>query len=117
MVDRAFVAPVQAFVEYELVQFEGSAHPKSPWDGPPSPDVDVAWHGLYKSKLYPMIGLVPPLSLSNTPDAIVGIPKEQAALFSNHTEAFTGDESHYVTELDVHHQLHCLVSFVFMFTD
>ena len=39
------------------------------------------------------------------------IPKSQAEMLPNATEAIPGDEEHYVVELDVFHQLHCLVSY------
>ncbi|KAF7981253.1 hypothetical protein HWV62_34129 [Athelia sp. TMB] len=39
---------------------------------------------------------------------ISAIPKSAAALLPNRTEAYTGDEQHYIVELDVFHQLHCL---------
>ena len=42
---------------------------------------------------------------------ISAIPKSAAALLPNRTEAYTGDEQHYIVELDVFHQLHCLVRF------
>ncbi|KAF7981257.1 hypothetical protein HWV62_34137 [Athelia sp. TMB] len=86
---RPIYTPAHEFIEHKLVRFDPLGHAKTPYDGPPSPEVDAAWKGLYHN-------------------SVVGIPKEQAALLSNRTEAFTGDESHYITQLDVYHQIHCL---------
>ena len=52
--------------------------------------------------------------LFNTRDISVGIsriPLSQAEMLPNATEAIPGDGEHYVVELDVFHQLHCLVSY------
>jgi len=43
-------------------------------------------------------------------DTILRIPKEQAALLPNRTEPITGDpDGYYIAQVDVFHQLHCLV--------
>ncbi|KAF7978949.1 hypothetical protein HWV62_44173 [Athelia sp. TMB] len=85
-------APAREAVVHELVQFASVRHTKSPFDGPPNDEVDAAWHELYAA-------------------GISAIPKSAAALLPNRTEAYTGDEKHYIIELDVFHQLHCLVRF------
>ncbi|KAF9491991.1 hypothetical protein BDN71DRAFT_1397470 [Pleurotus eryngii] len=52
------------------------------------------------------------LCLDSTPYILVSIsriPKFRAKMFPNATDAIPGDEESYVVELDVFHQLHCLV--------
>ncbi|KAF7975505.1 hypothetical protein HWV62_9437 [Athelia sp. TMB] len=89
---RPVFTPAREAVIHELVQFASVRHTKSRFDGPPTDEVDAAWHELYGA-------------------GISAIPKSAAALLPNRTEAYTGDEQHYIIELDVFHQLHCLVRF------
>lgn len=42
-------------------------------------------------------------------DGIVTVPKEQAAQMPYKTRPISGQPDHYVTQIDVFHQLHCLV--------
>ncbi|KAJ7449174.1 hypothetical protein FB451DRAFT_1343219 [Mycena latifolia] len=56
---------------------------------PPSPELDQAWSNLYNF-------------------GISQIPKSQAALLPNKTQAIPGDEENYIVELEVFHNLHCL---------
>lgn len=43
------------------------------------------------------------------------ITKEEASRLVNYTYRLPGDEDHYVIQLDVFHQLHCLVCFFIFF--
>jgi len=43
------------------------------------------------------------------------ITKEEASHLTNHTTRLPGDEDHYVVQLDVFHQLHCLVRQIISF--
>ena len=45
----------------------------------------------------------------STPVGISKISKDQAAKLPNKTHAIPGDEGYYIAELDVFHNLHCLV--------
>jgi len=86
---KPIYTPASEYIEHELIEFTPIGHKKTQFEGPPNPDIDAAWLDLFHH-------------------SIVRISKEQAALLPKHTEAFTGDETHYVTQLDVYHQLHCL---------
>ncbi|KAF5679232.1 hypothetical protein FHETE_973 [Fusarium heterosporum] len=83
-------SPAQSVVEYETVVFSGGLREeKSSFRGSSS-DVDDEWDKLYNEVL------------------ISQISPGQAAKLPNATTPFTNDTSHYIVELDVFHQLHCL---------
>ncbi|KAF4966746.1 hypothetical protein FSARC_5611 [Fusarium sarcochroum] len=83
-------SPAQSAVEYETVIFSGGLREeKSKFRGSSS-DVDGQWDELYNQVLISQIGA------------------ESAAKLPNATTPFTNDTSHYIVELDVFHQLHCL---------
>lgn len=83
-------SPAQDAIEYETRVFhEGFGKDKSIYQQPPSPEVDEAWDELY-----------------NFP--VTRIPKSIASNLVNKTYRIPGDEEHYVIELDVFHELHCL---------
>lgn len=96
-------------IEYELVTFLGGDDD----DGTifvldNSPELDEAWLSLYPSMLYFVLNFRPPLI------RLAGlwqlIDQEQAAKLVNPTILFPHDpDRRYVVELDVFHQLHCLV--------
>lgn len=104
---QLFLAPAREAVVHELVLFERIRHVKSRFDGPPSDEVDKAWNELYQGN-FMKCSLLHRMIIFDL-DGISGVTKSAAALLPNGTEAFTGDEQHYIVELDVFHQLHCLV--------
>ncbi|KAF5019109.1 hypothetical protein F66182_8878 [Fusarium sp. NRRL 66182] len=83
-------SPAQAAVEYETVVFSGGLREETSKFRGSSKDVDAHWDELYNQVL------------------ISEITAESAANLPNATTPFTNDTSHYVVELDVFHQLHCL---------
>ncbi|KAL4250373.1 ustYa family protein [Pleurotus pulmonarius] len=84
------LAPGNEAISYKYQRFfVGSKHDRSPFQSPPSPELDERWEDLYHF-------------------GISRIPKAQAVKLPNATAAIPGDESHYIAELDVFHQLHCL---------
>jgi len=93
--DKAYIpneiySPAQSAVEYQTVVFSGGLRgDKSKFQGSSS-DVDAQWDELYNQVL------------------ISQITAESAAKLPNATTPFTNDTSHYIVELDVFHQLHCL---------
>ena len=79
---------------------------KSAYQGPPSPAVDQNWDDLFG-----MICLSENLSLDLTSTAEFGasrIDRATADQLINRTSEIPGDPGHYLTALDVFHQLHCL---------
>ncbi|KAE9403033.1 hypothetical protein BT96DRAFT_879063 [Gymnopus androsaceus JB14] len=83
-------SPVQEAIEYKLVKFAfGLGDDLTPYQGPPSPEVDAAWEALY-------------------PNPEVAIPKSEAAKMANKTSPIPGDESNYFVIPEVFHTLHCL---------
>ncbi|KAJ7138306.1 hypothetical protein C8R44DRAFT_607441, partial [Mycena epipterygia] len=84
-------APALEAVEYEVkVYHVGSPSDLSPFQIPSSPALDRMWSDLYNVD-------------------ILRLTKEEAAKLPNKTHAIPGDEDHYIAELDVFHNLHCLV--------
>ncbi|KAJ3500350.1 hypothetical protein NLJ89_g9839 [Agrocybe chaxingu] len=87
---QSLYSPVQGLLGYETkVFYEGFGEDKSVYQRPPSPEPDAAWEDLYKF-------------------GISRITKEEASHLVNYTYHLPGDEDHYVVQLDVFHQLHCL---------
>ncbi|KAH8897640.1 tat pathway signal sequence [Thozetella sp. PMI_491] len=83
-------SPAQSVVEYHTVVFSGGLRgDKSKFLGSSS-EVDAQWDELYNQVL------------------ISQITAESAGRLPNATTPFTNDTSHYIVELDVFHQLHCL---------
>ncbi|OAQ75808.1 tat pathway signal sequence [Purpureocillium lilacinum] len=83
-------SPAQSAVEYETVVFTGGLRgDKSKFQGSSS-EVDAVWDEMYNDVL------------------ISAISPESAAKLPNATTPFTYDTDHYIIELDVFHQLHCL---------
>lgn len=103
-------APAKNILEHELVRFKKIRHEKTLFDGPPSDEVDKAWKELYDCTFLTSLCLSPKIIFIFDLDSFSAISKSEAALILNGTEAFTGDEKHYVVQLDVFHQLHCLVN-------
>lgn len=83
-------SPAQDALEYETRVFhESFGKDISIYQQPPSPEVDKAWDELYNF-------------------GVTKIPKSIASNLVNKTYRIPGDEEHYVIELDVFHELHCL---------
>ncbi|KAJ7263055.1 hypothetical protein C8J57DRAFT_1334565 [Mycena rebaudengoi] len=88
--NRVLYSPALEAVENQVqVYHVGFPGDLSPFQVPPSPALDQAWSDLYNF-------------------GISRITKDQAALLPNKTHAIPGDEGHYIAELDVFHNLHCL---------
>ncbi|KAF8978017.1 hypothetical protein BDQ17DRAFT_1440339 [Cyathus striatus] len=85
--------PAEDAVEYEVKSFSfGIGDDLSPFQKPPSPELDLMWRQLYGF-------------------GISRIPRDQAAKLPNKTVAIPGDpDGYYIAELEVFHQLHCLVT-------
>ncbi|KAJ7694903.1 hypothetical protein B0H17DRAFT_931433, partial [Mycena rosella] len=84
-------APALEAVEHEVqVYHVGFSSDLSPFQIPPSPTLDQMWSDLYNG-------------------GISRITKEEAARLPNKTHTIPGDDEHYIVELDVFHNLHCLV--------
>ncbi|KAF8991800.1 hypothetical protein BDQ17DRAFT_1254546, partial [Cyathus striatus] len=84
-------APAEDAVEYEVKSFSfGIGDDLSPFQKPPSPELDLMWKQLYGF-------------------GISRIPRNQAEKLPNKTAAIPGDpDGFYIAELEVFHQLHCL---------
>lgn len=83
-------SPAQSAVEYKTVVFTGGLQGDTSKFIGSSKTVDEQWDELYNSVL------------------ISQISPGEAAQLPNATTPFTYDASHYIVELDVFHQLHCL---------
>lgn len=104
------IAPAQHVVKYKEVVFASAFKDETIYQGEPSAKIDEAWEDLYSQS-----PSLPPYSsshvLTDTLFADFGISKinrEDAMKLPNRTSALPGDEEHYIVELDVFHQLHCL---------
>ncbi|KAJ8489377.1 hypothetical protein ONZ45_g11588 [Pleurotus djamor] len=88
--DHYLYSPAEDAISYKYYTFfNGFTDDVSPFQVPPSPELDERWEDLYNF-------------------GISRIPKSQAAHLPNSTEVIPGDEDHYIVELDVFHELHCL---------
>ncbi|PPQ98411.1 hypothetical protein CVT24_004090 [Panaeolus cyanescens] len=85
-----FYSPVNHLIEYKTVVFhEGFGKDISQYQQEPSPEVDQAWDDLYQF-------------------GTSRLTRDEAMRLENATYRIPGDEDHYVVQLDVFHQLHCL---------
>ncbi|KAK7044214.1 hypothetical protein VNI00_007936 [Paramarasmius palmivorus] len=80
-------SPAQDAVEYHITKFAIGGDRR--FHIRPSDELDAHWESLYNF-------------------GISRVPKSQAALLPNKTVTIPGDEDHYIVELDVFHNLHCL---------
>lgn len=78
-------------VKYERRPFEVNIH-NNPFAGDPRPELDQAWHELFE-------------------DIRIRVTSHDLS-FYNVTSLPLADGSGYISELGVHHELHCLVSLV-----
>ncbi|KAG9225253.1 hypothetical protein CCMSSC00406_0007084 [Pleurotus cornucopiae] len=87
---NSLFSPANEAISYKYHRFfNGFGRNVSPFQVPPSKELDELWEGLYN------------LGISR-------IPASQAKQLPNATEAIPGDEHNYIVELDVFHELHCL---------
>ncbi|VTT64839.1 unnamed protein product [Fusarium fujikuroi] len=85
-------SPVEELVHYKnLVFTTGFGSERTPYQGPPTPERDALWDDLYLNF------------------GISRIPRDSAAKLMNKTLPIPGEPGQYVIELNVFHQLHCLV--------
>ncbi|KAF9453956.1 hypothetical protein P691DRAFT_770961 [Macrolepiota fuliginosa MF-IS2] len=83
-------SPAQDIIEYEVKVFnEGFGEHTSIYQQGPSPEVDEAWEDMYQY-------------------GASWITESEARQLTNHSVHVPGDEEHYVIQMDVFHQLHCL---------
>ncbi|PYH28779.1 oxidase ustYa family protein, partial [Aspergillus neoniger CBS 115656] len=83
-------APANKLIKYKTVRFESGFAKKTPYMGPPTEAYDKAWEDLYNY-------------------GIIKIPQSEAAQLVNYTMPLASEPGMYMVELDVFHQLHCLV--------
>lgn len=104
------LAPAQQAIEHVVTIYPlGFGHDLSPFQTPSSPELDQAWEDLYSCKSRPH---TPSQSRQLNLKCVVGIsriPRHQAERLPNRTHAIPGDPGYYIAELDVFHELHCLV--------
>ncbi|KAJ6489823.1 hypothetical protein C8R45DRAFT_1213267 [Mycena sanguinolenta] len=87
---KVLYSPALSAVEQEVrVYHLGFPGDLSPFQTPSSPELDQMWSDLYNY-------------------GISRITKEEAARLPNKTQAIPGDPGHYIAELDVFHNIHCL---------
>ncbi|KAJ7869753.1 hypothetical protein B0H14DRAFT_2726991 [Mycena olivaceomarginata] len=87
---KVLYSPALSVVEHEVrVYHRGFTGDLSPFQIPPSPQLTQIWSDLYNF-------------------GVSRITKEEAAHLPNKTHAIPGDPGHYIAELDVFHNLHCL---------
>jgi len=87
-IQAPFYSPAEESIEWELQDFDVDVGHTSPYTGPPSYDIDVAWHNLFK--------------YSN-----IRVTEEELRKL-NRTSIQLADGNGYMANLDVHHQLHCV---------
>ncbi|KAF7345303.1 hypothetical protein MSAN_01907000 [Mycena sanguinolenta] len=87
---KVLYSPALSAVENEVKVYHlGFPGDLSPFQIPSSPELDLMWSDLYNF-------------------GVSRITKEEAARLPNKTHAIPGDPGHYIAELDVFHNLHCL---------
>ncbi|KAE9987416.1 hypothetical protein EG328_002772 [Venturia inaequalis] len=101
-------SPAKSVVSYENRVFtSGFGHERTEYQGPPSPERNALWDDLYGCKFI----AVSTTEVSDNLSSQVGISRiarPSAAQLVNRTVPIPGDPGHYVVELNVFHQLHCL---------
>ncbi|KAL9113667.1 MAG: hypothetical protein Q9227_002112 [Pyrenula ochraceoflavens] len=86
-------SPADVAIEYEMVAFHNNFwEDRTPYQGPPTDEVDREWNKLYKN-----VG-------------IIKIDEKSAKKLPNKTLPIPGEEDSYVVGIEVFHQLHCLDS-------
>lgn len=104
------LAPVQPFIEYEVIGEHADHNKYNSFSGPPTTETDVAWEHLLKRK-----------ELSPFPEVTVANDASQAVAFNATldelrmaNESIDGDlveldGGGYLASLGAYHELHCLV--------
>lgn len=88
--EKWLYSPAQDVISYKYYTFfNGFEDNISPFQSPPSTELDARWEDLYNF-------------------GISRIPRSQAARLPNRTEEIPGDEGNFIVELDVFHEIHCL---------
>ncbi|KAI9752324.1 MAG: hypothetical protein M4579_005667 [Chaenotheca gracillima] len=82
-------SPAREALEYERVRFNATLVIDSPYNGPPSPEVDLAWHDL----------------LDNMN---IALPKSDLDRIGATSIPLPGDQNMFIAGLGVFHELHCL---------
>ncbi|ETI25972.1 hypothetical protein G647_02749 [Cladophialophora carrionii CBS 160.54] len=86
-------SPAEVAVEYETVVFHNNFwEDRTPYQGPPTDEVDMAWDALYKD-----VG-------------VIKVDGRTARQVPNMTLPIPGEEDSYILGIEVFHQLHCLNS-------
>lgn len=102
-------APAQSAIKHvNIVSNSSLGHDSDPYTGPPTPERDALWEGLYNCEL-----IFEEFNKDSSNKKLVGlskIPLESAAQLVNRTVPIPGDPGQYIVSLDVFHELHCLVS-------
>jgi hypothetical protein len=104
-----FIAPAQEVLQSEVKVFTVGKPPLYPltiYQGI-GEETDRAWGELYNREPMPLLRLSTKQGFSL--DTIFKIPRSQAELLPNKTYPLIDEPGYYVAELDVFHQLHCLV--------
>lgn len=104
---RSLAAPAQVAIEYEVKSFTAGREDKTIYQGL-SDDVDRAWGRLYNSESLSGACRID-ISSTISVDTIMKIPRSEAVLLPNKTYPIKDEPGYYIAELDVFHQLHCLV--------
>lgn len=109
-------APAQHVVHNEEVVFtSGFGLERSEYIGPPSPERDALWDSLYNCQCNPRdlkqdLDSQKSLTESRPTVGVSRISRGSASKLVNKTVPIPDDPGYYVVELNVFHQLHCLVS-------
>ena len=101
-------APAKHLISYENVVFStGFGHERTEYQGPPTAERNALWDDLYGCKFNSI--LLDERGLCIVEVGISRIPMNSAAKLVNKTVPIPGEEGQYVVQLNVFHQLHCLV--------
>ena len=103
-------SPAQDVIEYEVKVFhKGQEDMPSRFQGPPSPELDEAWESLYEGMPDHTASTAPSIRFNSSSGGISSISKDQARRLVNYTTEIPNHDGEYIVQLDVFHQLHCLV--------
>lgn len=107
------LAPARDAVRYETVVFDpGIGSGRTKYQGFPAEENNKAWEDLYQGRLIILLSFT--LTAKLTIGSIAGtsiIPIEEAAKLPVPSRPHEKSPGYYTIQLDVFHQLHCLVAF------